>query len=131
MSHEALAPETHAKVLIGIEFASEEVRFAKEVHETEEFGGGDAGVDGVVGEEFMDGFDHEELEDAAGDDLVEEAATGGRDDDGRLLHCGRGGTVVFEVGGSGCGGVVGRSSIAGGSSRSVGVVEGGRGGCRW
>ncbi len=48
------------------------------------------GVDRVVAEEFVDSLDHQELEDAARDDAVEEAAAGGGDDHGLLLERVRG-----------------------------------------
>lgn len=86
--HKALTPETHAQILIVVEFFSEGIAALQECHKTEELVARDLRVDKVVGEEFVDGFDHQELEDALSNYLVEEFAASGCHDDWLLLKGG-------------------------------------------
>lgn len=99
LAHEAFSEQAGAELAVFVEALGEVVGFFEQGHEAEEEVGGDGGVDGVVVEELADGFDHEELQDAFCDDLVEVAAAGGGDYDGRLVGLGgRAGGEGFEVG---------------------------------
>src|SRR5690606_21111295 len=65
LTHEALAPELHAELLIVVEAAREEVRLLKEGHEPQKLDGRNLRVHGVVAEELVHRLDHEEMEHAS------------------------------------------------------------------
>jgi hypothetical protein len=71
--HESLAPELHAKILVLVELLSELITLLQQAHQPEKLVTGDLGIDIVVGEELVDCLDHEQLQNAVGDDTVEEA----------------------------------------------------------